>query len=102
IRLLRGHVSQSQWDDFKHYIKTETKNLEKLKAIGSGGNINKVFALSKQKEGSPLSLDYLKNRYQELSELTVDERMHRYNIRQDRADVIVPALRIYTSVMRWS
>lgn len=101
IRLLRKHVRRAQWDGFKLYIKSQTKNSGKLKAIGSGGNINKVFALSKQKEGCPLSLEYLKNRYQELRGLTVDERMHRYNIRQDRADVIVPALRIYTSVMRW-
>src|SRR5690606_12226744 len=54
IRLLRKHVRRAQWDGFKLYIKSQTKNSGKLKAIGSGGNINKVFALSKQKEGCPL------------------------------------------------
>jgi exopolyphosphatase/guanosine-5'-triphosphate,3'-diphosphate pyrophosphatase len=102
IRLLRNSVRRAQWDALKLCVKSQTQNSAKLKAIGSGGNINKIFALSKQKEGAPLSLEYLKNRHRELRGLTVDERMHRYNIRQDRADVIVPALRIYTSIMRWS
>jgi exopolyphosphatase/guanosine-5'-triphosphate,3'-diphosphate pyrophosphatase len=70
-------------------------------AIGSGGNINKIFSLSKRKEGKPLTLQLLRDYYKELNSHTLEERMHLYKFREDRADVIVPALQIYINVMRW-
>ncbi|MFT4061464.1 MAG: exopolyphosphatase [Edaphocola sp.] len=103
IRILGKKVSEAQWDDMKLFIKRHTKGIDQpIVAIGSGGNINKVFSMSKRKEGSALPLDILKNYYKEMSQTSVEERMHLYNLRQDRADVIVPALQIYTSVMRWA
>jgi exopolyphosphatase/guanosine-5'-triphosphate,3'-diphosphate pyrophosphatase len=70
--------------------------------IGSGGNINKIFSMSKKKEGKPISSEILKNYFDELSKMSVEERMIKYNLREDRADVILPALQIYNSIMRWS
>jgi len=102
IRLLGDKVTDAQWEHLKWFVKTHTKDLQPVKAIGSGGNINKIFSISKRKEGKPLSLELLKDYYKELSSSTVEERMHLYNLRQDRADVIVPALQIYTSIMRWA
>lgn len=102
IRLLNDKVSEEQWDHMKWYIKTHVKDYQPLEAIGTGGNINKIFSLSKRKEGKPLALDLIKDYYKELSASTVTERMHLYNLRSDRADVIVPALQIYTSIMRWA
>jgi exopolyphosphatase/guanosine-5'-triphosphate,3'-diphosphate pyrophosphatase len=71
-------------------------------AIGSGGNINKIFSLSKKKEGKPLSLDLLKDYYKELQTVSLEDRIRIYKLREDRADVIVPALQIYVNVMRWT
>jgi exopolyphosphatase/guanosine-5'-triphosphate,3'-diphosphate pyrophosphatase len=71
-------------------------------AIGSGGNINKVFSLSKKKEGKPLNLDLLKDYYKELSAVSLEDRIKVYKLREDRADVIVPALQIYINIMRWA
>lgn len=102
IRMLHNKVTEEQWEHMKWYIKTHTKDYQPLEAIGTGGNINKVFSISKRKEGKPLSLELLKDYYKELSNSTVEERKHLYNFRDDRADVIVPALQIYTSLMRWS
>ncbi len=102
IRLLSDKVTEAQWEHMKLFVKSHTKNLSPVTAIGSGGNINKVFSISKRKEGRPLTLDLLKDYYKELSSCTLEERMHIYNLRRDRADVIVPALQIYTSVMRWT
>src|SRR5690606_40428229 len=82
--------------------KTQVKDYQPLVAIGTGGNINKIFSLSKRKEGKPLPLQLIKDYHKELSASTVEERMHLYNLRNDRADVIVPALQIYSSVMRWA
>jgi exopolyphosphatase/guanosine-5'-triphosphate,3'-diphosphate pyrophosphatase len=86
----------------KDFLKKEIRGMVKhLTAIGSGGNINKVFSLSKRKDGKPLSLELLKDYYKELSSFPVEERMRLYNMKADRADVIVPALQIYVNVMRW-
>ena len=91
------------WDEMRDFLKRETKGHERdMVAIGSGGNINKVFSISKRKEGKPLQLDLLKDYYRELSSFSVEERIRIYKLREDRADVIVPALSIYVNVMRWA
>jgi exopolyphosphatase/guanosine-5'-triphosphate,3'-diphosphate pyrophosphatase len=102
IRLLKDMVSEYRWDEMKEFVKNGTKGYKKLIAIGSGGNINKVFSLSKKKEGKPLHIDLLKDYYKELSAVSLDERMRIYKLREDRADVITHALQIYINVMRWA
>lgn len=102
IRLLKGLVSEAQWDEMKEFIKLGTKGHEDVIAIGSGGNINKVFSLSKRKEGKPLPHELLRDYLRDMSSLTVEERMKEYKLREDRADVLVPALQIYVNVMRWA
>ena len=101
IRLLKGMVTDQHWNQMKEFIKTRTRGYHQIIAIGSGGNINKIFSLSKKKEGKPLSFDLLKDYYKEFSNFTVEERMHIYKLREDRAGVIVPALLIYINIMRW-
>lgn len=102
IRLLKGQVTDWMWNTMKDSIKANIKTSLPLVAIGSGGNINKVFSLSKKKEGKPLPLDLLKDYYKELSSFTLADRMKVYKLREDRADVIVPALQVYINVMRWA
>lgn len=102
IRMLNEQVTEEQWEHMKWYIKTHVKDYQPLEAIGTGGNINKIFSLSKRKEGKPLPLELIKDYHKELSASTVEERMHLYNLRSDRADVIVPALQIYSGIMRWA
>ncbi|SIN81921.1 Ppx/GppA phosphatase family protein [Chitinophaga niabensis] len=102
IRLLQNKVTEQHWQQMKDFLKTQLRGNNQVIAIGSGGNINKIFSLSKRKEGKPLSLDLLKDYYKEFSSFSVEERIHLYNLREDRADVIVPALQIYVNVMRWT
>lgn len=102
IRLLQDKVNEKTWEVMKEIIKTVTKGQKEVMAIGSGGNINKVFSLSKKKEGKPISLELLRDYHKELSSVNVEERMKLYNLRPDRADVIVPALLIYINAMRWA
>ena len=103
IRLLKNQVTVGQWDGMKEYIKRETRNyLNNIIAIGSGGNINKIFSISKRKEGKPLQIELLKDYYKEFSSFSLEDRMRLYKLREDRADVIVPALQIYINVMRWA
>lgn len=102
IRLLHNKVTDEQWEHMKWYVKTYVRDYQPMEAIGTGGNINKIFSISKRKEGKPLTLDLLKDYYKELSYTPLDERKHLYQFRDDRADVIVPALQVYISIMRWS
>ncbi len=102
IRLLKEQVSETTWVKMKEFIREKTKGYHHVTCIGSGGNINKVFSLSKKKEGKPLHIDQLRSYYRELSSTSLPERMRLYNLREDRADVIVPALLIYTNVMTWA
>jgi exopolyphosphatase/guanosine-5'-triphosphate,3'-diphosphate pyrophosphatase len=102
IRLMKGQITENDWELMKDAVKKLMKPLGKIVTIGSGGNINKIFSLSKRKDGKPLSLDHLREYYREFNGFTVRERMIRYDMREDRADVIVPALQIYINVMRWT
>lgn len=102
IRLLKNQVSEESWDEMKNFIRQKIKSVLPVVAIGSGGNINKIFSMSKKKPGKPLHLDILKEYWKEMSSLNLSDRMHKYGFREDRADVIVPALHIYLSVMRWA
>ena len=102
IRLLKNMVTNIQWDEMKEVLKAVTKGQKEVVAIGSGGNINKVFSMSKRKDGKPLSLDLLKDYYKELGNVSLEDRIKKYDLREDRADVIVPALQIYTNAMRWA
>ena len=102
IRLLKNQVTEEHWDKMKQFIRQKLNSHHNIKAIGSGGNINKVFSLSKRKEGRPLPLELLRNYYKEFSSLSLTQRISLYQLREDRADVIVPALLIYINVMRWA
>lgn len=102
IRLLKNQVNEEHWNEMRDFIKQKTSGYHHITVIGSGGNINKIFSLSKRKEGKPLTLELLRNYYKEFSSLTLAQRISLYQLREDRADVIVPALLIHINVMRWA
>ncbi len=102
IRLLKNKVSEEEWDILKEEIKAVTRGHKEVVAIGSGGNINKIFSLTKKKDGKPIPLDLLRDYYRELEAVPLNERISKYGLREDRADVIVPALLIYINIMRWA
>ncbi|MBF8458355.1 exopolyphosphatase [Kaistella sp. G5-32] len=101
IRLLEGLVKDDLWREMKEDIRKNINSSKPIVAIGSGGNINKIFSMSKTKDSKPMSSTYLKKYYKEMNELTVAERMSKFNLREDRADVLVPALEIFNNVMTW-
>ncbi len=102
IRLLKNKVKEESWDEMKNNLKEKTKGHKQVTAIGSGGNINKIFSLSKRKEDKPLPLDLLRDYYKELGNVSLIDRINIYKLKEDRADVIVPALQIYINAMRWA
>jgi exopolyphosphatase/guanosine-5'-triphosphate,3'-diphosphate pyrophosphatase len=99
---LKNLLQEEDWNEMKEDIKLATKSHKDIIAIGSGGNINKVFSMSKKKEGKPLHIELLRDYFKELGAFSIAERISIYNLRSDRADVIVPALQIYINAMRWA
>lgn len=102
VRLLENRVDESIWNEMETWIKTETKEYQKISMIGSGGNINSIYKKSGKKIGSPLSYFYLSSYYELIKSLTYEERITELDMNPDRADVVVPATRIYLSAMKWS
>jgi exopolyphosphatase/guanosine-5'-triphosphate,3'-diphosphate pyrophosphatase len=102
VRLLEGLVEKSEWKQMKKWIKNLSQSNIPVSAIGSGGNINKIFRLSDQKEGKPVNLKKLSKIYQQLQSYTYEDHIKILNLRPDRADVIIPACQIYLNVMKWA
>ena len=102
VRLLNNMVNDIVWQEIEKWIKTNCAEYEDIILIGSGGNINKLFKLSEKQQDKPLSFLYLNSQYQYLSSLTYEQRIAELGLNTDRADVIIPATRIYLNAMKWS
>ena len=102
VRLLNDIVSKDTWNELEVWIKSSTTEYDKIEVIGSGGNINKIFKESGKPLGKPLTFFYLTSYYNMLQSYSYEERITKLDLNQDRADVIIPATRIYLSAMKWS
>lgn len=101
IRLLNNLVKSTKWIELEEWIIANTKNYDKIKVIGSGGNINKIFKLSRKALGKPLTYFYLSSYFETIKSYSYEERITELDLNQDRADVIIPAMQIYLSAMKW-
>lgn len=102
IRILDNQDKEETWNEMKDWIKEHTKELKQVVGIGTGGNINKLFRMSGEKDDMPLSFLKLRNMYNELNSYSLKERISILKLNQDRADVIIPACEIYLTVMKWA
>lgn len=102
IRILDNQDKDETWDEMKDWVKSHTKDLKNLAGIGTGGNINKLFRMSGEKEDMPLTFIKLKTMYNELNSYSLKERITLLKLNQDRADVIIPACEIYLTLMKWT
>lgn len=104
VRLLNNTKSENKtiFKNVEKWVKENTKELKNIALIGSGGNINKLFKMSGRSEGNPISYIYLNAQYQFLKKMSYQERISELSLNPDRADVIIPATKIYLSSMKWS
>jgi len=104
VRLINNPkgVNKLIFKDVEQWIKLSTKGLKNLSLIGSGGNINKIFKMSDRPLGRPLSYIYIKAHYEFLKQMSYNERIVELGLNPDRADVIIPATKIYLNAMKWS
>lgn len=102
IRMLDNQDTEETWRDLKNWIKENTKNYKTIFGIGTGGNINKIFKISGEKAGTPLTFTKLKAMYDYLNSFSLKDRINVLGLKEDRADVIIPASEIYLTLMRWA
>ena len=102
VRLLNNMVCDVVWEEIEKWITTNTADYEEVSIIGSGGNINKLFKISGKTQEKPLSYIYVNSQYAFLNSLSYEQRIAELGLNPDRADVIIPAVRIYLNAMKWS
>jgi exopolyphosphatase/guanosine-5'-triphosphate,3'-diphosphate pyrophosphatase len=102
VRIINDMVRASIWDEVREWILHNTKAYSKVNVIGSGGNINSIHRFSEKKVGQPLSYLFMSNFYEKIKEYNYNERIFELKMNPDRADVIIPATRIYLSAMKWA
>lgn len=100
VRILHDQVSRETWNDLKRKCIELDSLYKNIIGIGSGGNVIKLQKLSGQSEGSPLSRAQLKDTHQMLKELTYEQRMRKFGLNPDRADVIIPAAEIFLYICK--
>jgi len=102
IRMLDNQDKEETWADMREFIRDNTKNFKLISGIGTGGNINKLYKLSEEKNGAPLSFNKLKSLYNYLNSFSLKDRINVLGLNQDRADVIIPASEIFITIMKWA
>lgn len=103
VRVLERHDSPVIWEDMERWVKNNVREeLGTTTAVGTGGNISKIFELAKLKPGKPMSLKKVKSIKKMIEAHTMEQRIYELQMNPDRADVIVPASTIYIKVMEWA
>lgn len=101
LRLLSGQVPPSMWERMESDLQDYAQKYPDIQIIGSGGNINKLFRISNEKQSTKtLGVEELQRLYGLLKPMSLKERMEAYGLKDDRADVIVPAAQIFLSVAK--
>lgn len=102
VRLLNNMVNDIVWQEIEKWIRTNTQEYDHVTLIGSGGNINKLFKMSGKLQEKPLSYMYVNSQYATLNAMSYEQRISELGLNADRADVIIPAVKIYLNAMKWS
>ena len=99
VRLLNNLVDDSMLMDVKNWLKSNIDNDDKIKLFATGGNINKIQSMTGSKSGKPISYLSIKDLSNTLISFNYEERMVKFDLNPDRADVIIPALKLFITTM---
>ncbi|MFL2592538.1 MAG: exopolyphosphatase [Flavobacteriaceae bacterium] len=100
VRLLDDSVNNQTWSKFEYWLTENAKELKKLKIVGIGGNINKIFKISGTKYSKPLGKKSFLKTLKKIESMSISERLTVLKLNPDRADVIVPAGKIYYFILK--
>ena len=99
IRLLENATLDSEWVRMKEWLNEFKHDFGKIFCIGTGGNINKIGKSYANPTSNIMTTEKLKEADNYLKGFTVEERVNKLGMRPDRADVIIPALKIYLTIL---
>ncbi len=102
VRMLSNAVDAKVWERARRWIQSSFKDNEVVTAIGTGGNINTLFKIIGKKPNQTISLTEIKEQYEMLRALTMEQRITKLKMKPDRADVIIPACEIYLRLMGYA
>lgn len=103
VRVLEGNDSPVMWADMEHWVRQNIKkDYGKVTAVGTGGNISKIFELAKMQPGKTISIKKVKEIQSMILNNSIEDRIYKLQMNPDRADVIIPASDIYIKVMEWA
>lgn len=98
VRIITGAVKPQECRRFEEWLDKTARKWHPAGIIASGGNINKAHKLLDKRARECISDKELKKLHKKLDSLSLEERMERYSINSSRAEVIVPALSIFSTV----
>ena len=102
IRHMHGSDSMELWNNMRSWIEENTQTFHLSHAIGTGGNINKIYDMAGRTLGNPITKSQIEEVVNRISQMTLEERINTLLLNPDRADVILPAAEIYLSAMNWA
>jgi len=102
IRLLADKVEEAEWENLRRWLQQFRADFGQMNCIGSGGNINKITKLYGHALNNIITFDQLVFAYKQLNNMTLAARIEKMGLRPDRADVIVPAARIFVRILKWT
>jgi len=100
--MLDNQDKEETWNEMREFLRENTKQFKLISGIGTGGNINKLYKLSEEKNDMPMAFNKLRSLYNYLNSFSLKDRINVLGLNQDRADVIIPACEIYITVMKWA
>jgi exopolyphosphatase/guanosine-5'-triphosphate,3'-diphosphate pyrophosphatase len=103
VRRLEHHDSPGVWKRMENWLRSNVDpSFNKIVAIGTGGNINKIFEMALAKPGKSISIHKVEEIKKKIEGFDLEERINVLQLNPDRADVIIPASEIYLSCMKWA
>jgi exopolyphosphatase / guanosine-5'-triphosphate,3'-diphosphate pyrophosphatase len=102
VRMMDGRSMKKAQKEVEEWVKENTRKLDKLVAVGTGGNINRLHRMAVNDDEKPMSIDKLEKLYEQIKEMTIKDRIYKLKMNPDRADVIEYAAKIYLNIMKWA
>ncbi|WP_347156745.1 Ppx/GppA phosphatase family protein [Pontibacter chitinilyticus] len=102
IRHMQGSESEVLWNSMREWIESNARKYHLMRAVGTGGNMNKIFELAGKTVGKPIFRKQMEEVAQRIAAMSMEERLTKLLLNPDRADVILPAAEIYLSAMKWA
>lgn len=100
IRVFKEQITDQDWSEMQEFLTTGAKDNSDLKAYGTGGSISKLFSIAGLEEGAMMPTSLLDEKLAELAAVSKEERMSRYLVEPDRAELIIPALGIFSRILK--